>query len=82
MVLNEFKAKVERKYHCCYIGRKHSKSYLSSHDQIMEKWGSLIVKKGEMPGIFAQVMNDYYYMIRADNLDTVREVIDYVHRLA
>ncbi len=48
----------------------------------MEKWGSLIVKKGEMPGIFAEVMNDYYYMVRADNLDIIHEIIDYTHKLA
>lgn len=82
VISNEFKESYSRKYHCCYIGRKSNKKYLYSHDQVMEKWDSLIVKKGEMPGVFAKVMNDYYYIVRSETLDVIKEVIEYIHKLA
>ncbi len=82
VVLNEFKASYERKYYCCYIGRKSNKTYLYTYDQIMEKWGGSVVKKGDMPGIFAQVMNEFCFIVRAETLEQINEMIDYIHKLA
>jgi hypothetical protein len=82
LVLNEFKASYTREYYCCFIGRKAQKNYFNSHEAIMQRWGDAVAKQGEMPALFAGLMGDHYYIIRATEMDRMKEIIDFALRLA
>ncbi len=79
---NEFKSQYSRPYHCCFIGRRTDKNYKHSKEDIESKWADRIMMKGEMPPIFAKVMGDYYYVVRAPELDIIKEITNYTLELA
>jgi hypothetical protein len=82
LVLNEFKASYERKYYCCFIGRKKQKQYLHSHESILERWGDAIAKQGAMPTLFAGLMGDHYYIVRAAEMSAMKDIVDHILKLA
>jgi biotin carboxylase len=82
LVFNEFSSDYSRKYHCCYIGRKSHKGYAHSHAAMNQRWGDLLLAQGEMPPIFARAMGDYYYLTRAQELETIKAMTDYALELA
>jgi biotin carboxylase len=82
IVHKEFRSQYSRKYHCCFIGRKTHKGYAHSHTAVNQRWGDYILTEGEMPRIFARVMGDYYFLIRAEALSTIMEITDYALELA
>jgi hypothetical protein len=71
VVNNRFVEDYSRKYHCCFVGRKHSKSYRRSHEEIMDAFGALVVHHQPMPPIFALAMGDVYYLLRSPDLDEI-----------
>ena len=82
LVGNEFSSPYSRKYHCCYIGRKTHKGYAHSSDAINRRWGDYLLVEGRMPPLFARAMGDYYYLTRARDLKTTKEIADYALELA
>jgi len=82
IAFNEFRSQYSRKYHCCYIGRKTHKGYAHSNADMNRRWGDYLLVEGEMPPIFARAMGDYYYLTRAEDLKTIKEMADYALELA
>ena len=74
-----FFSSYERKYHCSFISRKNHKHYVKSHDEIKARWGSHILKDGVMPDIFSRAMGNYYYIVRDEKLEVIREIISFIH---
>ena len=62
-----------RKYHCAYIGRKATQDYAHSHEEIMEKYGEIIVKNELVSG------SNYGYVARSQELSDILEIIDFIH---
>ncbi|MBF0329886.1 MAG: ATP-grasp domain-containing protein [Nitrospirae bacterium] len=81
VVHNKFDSDNSRKYHCCYIGRKHSKHYLYSHEQVLEKLSGLIVNHMPVSGVFRSAIGDYVYLVRSQNLDEIHKAIGVVHAM-
>ncbi|HOD43134.1 MAG TPA: carboxylate--amine ligase, partial [Candidatus Wallbacteria bacterium] len=81
VLYNEFKAQYSRKYHCCYIGRKNSKNYAHSHDAIMIEFGDRIAHHEQIFSVFSAALGDYGYLARAESLDQIHEVVNFVHQL-
>lgn len=79
---NQFHSQYSRKYHCCYIGKKTYKGYAHSNANVNQRWGDYILAEGEMPPIFARAMGDYYYLTRANDLKTIKDIADYVLEIA
>ncbi len=80
VLYNEFRAPYSRKYHCCYIGRKNSKNYAHSHDAIMTEFGDKIAHHEQIFSVFSAALGDYGYLARAETLDQINEVVDFVHQ--
>ena len=70
----------DRKYHCMYVGRKSNKNYVYSHEEIMEKFGDLIVQNNPVSGIFSAAIGNYCYLARSQELDEVLEIADFIHK--
>ncbi len=66
-----------RKFHCCYIGRKYSKNYKYTHDEVIDKYKDLIVLHKEMPPLF-HIMGNYAYLVRSEDFNVIKEAIDFI----
>ena len=64
-----------RKYHCAYIGRKATKNYAHSHEEIMEKFGRLIMNNEPVSG----TLSSYGYIARSQELSDILQIIDFIH---
>ncbi|MEK6743121.1 MAG: ATP-grasp domain-containing protein [Nitrospirota bacterium] len=79
VVLNRFQAKYDRKYHCCYIGRKSNKRYVRTHEAVVKELGPLLVFHTPVSGVFRSAIGDYGYLARSANMDDIRKAIAVVH---
>jgi biotin carboxylase len=68
VVNNRFVERYTRKYHGCYVGRKYSKNYVHSHQEIMDAFGHCVAHHMEMPVVFSLVMGNYAYILRTPDL--------------
>lgn len=67
-----------RKYFCAYIGRKNNKTYAHSHSEILNKYPQYMVIHQEIPAVYRGALGDYCYIVRAENLDKITEMADFV----
>jgi len=79
VVLNTFKARAERKYHCAYIGRKVNKHYVHPHEQVLDRLRGLLVHHTPVSGVFRPAIGDYGYLVRSAELDDIHEAIAFIH---
>jgi biotin carboxylase len=68
VVNNRFVENYTRKYHGCYVGRKHNKSYVHSHEEILDAFGHCIATTMDMPVVFSLAMGNYAYILRTPDL--------------
>ncbi len=67
----------QKKYYCCYIGRK-DKHYAHSHDEILRTFGSCLVEHDRNPPVFQQAMGNERYILRAPTEAEIFEMADYI----
>lgn len=82
VVNNRFSEPYTRKYHVCYVGRKHNKPYRHSHEQIMEAFGWTIVHHMAVPSVFALAMGDYAYLVRSPDLATIVAATEFIQAIS
>lgn len=70
-----FNVTMRRPYYCCYVSRKGVHPYIFSHEDVMERYGNNVVLFEEMPGIFAAVMGDFGYVVRAAEYEELMDII-------
>lgn len=78
---NRFIDAYNRKYFCCFVGRKYSKPYVRSHEEIMDAFGYCIVHHQAMPPIFSLAMGDYYYLVRTPDYDEMLAAAHFIHEV-
>jgi hypothetical protein len=79
VVRNEFSATYDRKYHCCYVGRKNGKRYVRPHEQVMQELGPLLVFHTPVSGVFRPAIGDYGYIVRSAKMEDIQKAISIVH---
>ena len=79
---DHFNAPIERKYFCCYVGRKFNKSYRYTHQEILNQFGSELLHHAHLPGVFQKAMGDYYYLFRTREEERTLEIARYIQALA
>jgi biotin carboxylase len=70
----------ERKYHCCYASRKRSHDYARTHNDILSRYGHLMLQVESVPGVFSSALGDVGYIFRSPSLDQVLEVVRFIHQ--
>ncbi len=75
---NKFSSSYSRPYHCCYVGRKQDRPYKYNHDQILAKYGGMIVHFEEISGIFSAALGNYGYLARSPEMADIIEIADYI----
>ncbi|GGN95864.1 ATP-grasp domain-containing protein [Saccharibacillus kuerlensis] len=61
-----------------YASRKDRKHYAHSHEDIQRELGEALVRYDEIDEIFSRASGNRAYQFRADSLDRVREIADYI----
>jgi hypothetical protein len=79
---NEFASSWSRPYHCGYVGRKWSKRYAHSHEEVLRAFGRLIPHHEEMNSIFRQAIGDYGYLVRSKDVGEILAAVRYIHETA
>jgi hypothetical protein len=67
-------------YHCCYASRKHNRRYALSHEDIMARYGRVMVQVESVPGVFSSALGDIGYIFRSPSLDEVLEIARLIHQ--
>ena len=85
MLLTEGRIKTlfERPYHVFYAGLKEREHIKRAHsrEDILARYGGLIVQHGPIDHIFSAAMGDYAYLLRSPDLAPLKEAAAYItHR--
>ncbi len=80
VVHNRFTAQYDRKYHCCYIGRKFRHSYAHTQEQILSVLGPAIVHHEPMSGVFSAALGDYGYLVRSPEMEEIYAIANYIQQ--
>lgn len=81
VVNGRFEAKAERPYHVSYIGRKTTRRYKHSHEDVLRAHGERIIAHTPIDSVFRRAIGDYAYLARADSMDQLTPVVAYIHEL-
>jgi biotin carboxylase len=68
-----------RAYHCCYASRKHNTRYAHSHEEILDRYGHLMLQVESVPGVFSSALGDIGYIFRSPELEQINEVVRFIH---
>jgi biotin carboxylase len=83
VVFNKFTAEYSRKYHSCYVSRKHNRQYTHSHEDILRLFGECCITHHDaISGIFSAALGDYGYLIRSPYLEEIFTMAAYIQELA
>ena len=69
--------RAQKKYYCCYLGRK-DKHYAYSHEEILAAFGQRLVEYDQNPPLFRQTMGNERYIFRAPNEAEIFDMADFV----
>ncbi|HWQ12290.1 MAG TPA: carboxylate--amine ligase [Roseiflexaceae bacterium] len=78
LVHGRFGSSFDWPYHACYVSRKHSKRYVHSHEQVLERYGRQIVLQQPMASVFRRAMGDHGYIVRSPDLEEVLEIARFI----
>jgi hypothetical protein len=67
----------QKKYYCCYIGRK-DKRYVHSHAEILSTFGHCLVEHDLNPSVFQQAMGTERYIFRSPKETEIFDMADFV----
>lgn len=65
----------QKEYFCIYAGRKDSKQYIHTHEEIMERYGAEMKMCERMPEMMIRTMGNQMYTVR---LETEREAKEFI----
>jgi hypothetical protein len=67
----------EKKYYCCYLGRR-DKNYVHSHSDILAAFNHCMVEYAENPPIFQKAMGKYRYILRSESEPEILRMADFI----
>jgi biotin carboxylase len=69
----------QRKYHCCYASRKNHYAYLHDHEEVIARYGAVMMQVVRVPGVFSSALGDVGYIFRSPSREQIEEVVRYIH---
>lgn len=73
VINNKLSGPYARKYHVCYVSRKFNKNYVHSHDEVLERFGSMLVHHDYVTGALIPALGNYGYILRGQEPGPVFE---------
>lgn len=68
----------EKEYFCVYAGRKDSKEYVHTHEEIMAKYGDKMMMCERMPEMMIRTMGNQMYTVRLETEKEAKALIKFV----
>ncbi len=68
------------RYLCAYASRRDCYTYVYSHQEILERYGSRLVMCERMPDSLSGAMGNQMYTVRVETLDEVQAFFSFVHK--
>jgi len=81
VVNNQLTGPYERKYYVCYIGRKHNKNYVHSHEEILSNFSDIIVMQAPVSDVLSRALGNYCYIVRSKDFSRIEEAIEFIHQM-
>jgi biotin carboxylase len=81
VVNNQLTGPYERKYYVCYIGRKHNKNYVHSHEEILSNFSDIIVMQAPVSDVLSRALGNYCYIVRSKDFSRIEEAIEFIHKM-
>jgi len=78
---NRFEAQFTRPYHCCYVGRKNTKTYAHDHHEALAHLRGALVHHEPIMGIFSAAIGNYGYLVRSEDLGEIGRHVSYLLEL-
>ena len=74
----------ERKYHCAHVSRRDRfyDSYFYSHEELCEKYASVLCHYQRLNPLYAQVMGEHAYLVRSPHMEEIHEIARNFHKRA
>jgi len=72
----------ERKYHCCYASRRRDIAYAHPHNDVIARYGHLMMQVETVPGVFSGALGDVGFIFRTPELDRMLDVVHFIHETA
>ena len=66
-------ARARRPWYCLWAGRKTGRSYVLSHEQVLGRFGGVMVHHQRIDDVFASAIGNYGYILRGRELDPLRQ---------
>lgn len=70
----------ERKYYVMYVGRKDHFHYKLSHDQVLSKYGKLVVYHEAINSVFSRAIGNFGYILRHAELKPLLEAAEAIQK--
>ncbi len=80
VVNNRFSAELTRPYYCAYVSRRFGKEYQFSIDEVLNEYREQVVHHEFISGVFAPALGDYGFLVRANTLEEVRNIVSWIFR--
>lgn len=71
LVKGRMEASYHRPYFCSYVGRKNHLRYALRHEEVMARYGSMIIHHAPVPSVFARAMGNYMYILRSPSEEEI-----------
>jgi len=70
----------EIKYYCGYVGIKdvETSSLVNSKDKVHQKYKEVIIHNGPIASIFSAALGNYSYILRSENLKSIKDASEYI----
>lgn len=65
-------------YYCAYVGRRDSRSYQHSHQEVLERYGSVMCMAERMPEALADALGDQVYIVRFKEKKDIQAFFDFL----
>ena len=69
-----------RNYHCCYASRKSNHNYVYRQEDILARYGGVMLQVESVPGVFSSALGDIGYIFRSESLDQMLEIVRFIHQ--
>ena len=74
---DETSVAAEKKYYCCYLGRR-DRAYVHSHADILANWDHELVEYAENPPLYREAMGRYRYILRSTSESDILRMAEYI----
>lgn len=64
---------------CAYASRRDAHRYAHSHEEVMARWGELVVSCGRVPDALSDDLGNYQYTARLESRAQADEFVAFVH---